>query len=190
MILGLLTSFFDFLTLEVLTFSLPLCIFLILRDKKKNISIKEILVYFIIWFLSYITPFLIKWIINYCYFGKDILISIIKRGYSESYKGIVLYDFIRIINVNTKLILPFYNFNCGILVILLLAIFSYNLIGNKEYKLLYIVFIICLLRLFIIPLQSINLTFTTFRHLMPIWLFIIYILIKLIYNALKNKKQL
>ncbi len=182
MITGLLTSVLDFYTLESLTFLLPLLIYTILNiEKNKSVPIKEIILYILIWFISYLFPFVLKWIIDYIYLGKDIIIDIFNRGITESYSiseglriPIILYN-------NFTLILPFYFINNIYLLYLLLILIVIDFVifvDLKKYKSVFLLLLFCFLRLFIVSVQAINLPFTTFRTLLPIIFFVLYVIIK------------
>ena len=85
MVIGMLTAFFDFLTTETLTFTVPFVIYYILlqsdrQDSKiKQIRIKDdIILMFrhgIVWGIGYLGMFLIKWMLATVTLGKDALMT-------------------------------------------------------------------------------------------------------------------
>ena len=192
MFMGLFTSIFDFYTLELLTFIMPILFYLIISiENKKRISYNEIGSYLFIWIVSYVFPFLIKWFIDYCYFGKGIIIDILHRMLVESYdvdKGLRI---LIVLSNNFSLILPFYYVNNKIIIytfMLLVLLDVIVFVDLKKYKSVFILLSLCFIRLFLVSVQSINLSFTTFRFLLPVGIFITYLVLKQIVN-LKNKKN-
>ncbi len=182
-LLALFTSFFDFYTIDVLSLTLPLlCLIILSRKDNKEMSIKKIIRYVLIWFGFYMLTFIIKWIIDYFYLGPEVLKDVSRRAKVESYDTKLGLRALQVFDENLKLIVPFYFMkNYIYLLIPIMMAFIYNIIYHvrfKYYKGVYIVILICFVRLLMVSVQSINLTFTTFRILIPVVLFIVYILIK------------
>ena len=68
-ITGILTCYFDFLSTETLTFSVPILFIFLLRNKENKIEsirkeIKQIINWIILWFIGYATMWGAKWIIS------------------------------------------------------------------------------------------------------------------------------
>jgi len=195
MINGLLVSLFDFLTIETLTLTFPLTMLIILKScSQQELSIKEGIKYITIWIISYILPFIIKNIINYFYFDKEIIYDIFNRYLYEGNNLKFKIDLFKLLNNNLKLILPFYYLkNYWYVLIPIIVIFIYNaifMIDFKKYRSYILVVIVCLIRFAMFPIQAILFSFTTFRTIIPICLFIIYIIVKQIENIINHIKSL
>lgn len=66
---GILTCYFDFLSTETLTFSVPILFIFLLRNKEKKIEsikqeIKQIIIWMILWFIGYAIMWGAKWLIS------------------------------------------------------------------------------------------------------------------------------
>lgn len=84
-ITGILTCFFDFLTVELLTVLLPLMFIFIKRNKEGKLGgFKEIIIFIIksliIWGLGYILMFVVKWIIASIVLGRNCIIEAIEKA--------------------------------------------------------------------------------------------------------------
>ena len=84
-ITGILTCFFDFLTVELLTVLLPLMFILIKRNKEKKLgNLKEIIIFIIksliIWGLGYMLMFIAKWIIASIILGRNCIVEAIEKA--------------------------------------------------------------------------------------------------------------
>ena len=84
-ITGILTCFFDFLTVELLTVLLPLMFILIKRNKEGKLgNLKEIIIFIIkslaIWGLGYILMFIAKWIIASIILGRNCIVEAIEKA--------------------------------------------------------------------------------------------------------------
>lgn len=98
-IVGALTSFFDLLTTPLLTFGIPLLIYLIIKGKE--LTFKEMLILAINWGLGYGVIWVSKWILASIILNKDIIAdatkAITKRSgaYANGEKVTLLKTFIR-----------------------------------------------------------------------------------------------
>ena len=68
-ITGILTCYFDFLSTETLTFSVPILFIFLLRNKENKIEsikkeIKQIIIWMILWFIGYAIMWGAKWLIS------------------------------------------------------------------------------------------------------------------------------
>lgn len=84
-ITGILTCFFDFLTVELLTVLLPLMFILIKRNKEKKLgNLKEIIIFIIksliIWGLGYMLMFIAKWIIASIILRRNCIVEAIEKA--------------------------------------------------------------------------------------------------------------
>ncbi len=80
LISGILTAFFDFLTAETITFTVPMTVFLILLYQKNQLrDCKQGMVLVIrngiVWFGGYAGMFLFKWILTAAVFGREAFVE-------------------------------------------------------------------------------------------------------------------
>lgn len=102
-IIGMLTNFFDFLTVPILTLGVPLIIYYLLKQKQnKNTSIKELFTFSIIWAVGYIFTWFGKWVLLDVLYNKNIfevvINQIIYRSSNISYGEQISYFKILYIN--------------------------------------------------------------------------------------------
>lgn len=90
---GMVVNYFDFLTYETITFTIPALLYLsILYEDEKVGTIKDILIWVIkagsLWLFGYVGTWIAKWIITYFVVGPDSLIralnSVVHRTYTVS----------------------------------------------------------------------------------------------------------
>ena len=76
-IIGMLTNFFDFLTVPILTYGVPLIIYFLLQQKNQRLSFKESTIIFIktgiSWILGYAGTWLAKWILMDLIYDRNLL---------------------------------------------------------------------------------------------------------------------
>ena len=83
---GALSCFFDFLTTETLTFTIPFILFLILckENARKRFSLKDILKLMLrwgsLWLCAYAAAYAVKWILVLCVLGKDAFFGIFESA--------------------------------------------------------------------------------------------------------------
>ena len=91
MTVGILTSFFEWLTTPIFTYILPVLIYIILR-KKENASLKEIVKIVIktgiFWCIGYLTMWASKWIIVDMFYNKGLIRTALREA---MYRTDVLY---------------------------------------------------------------------------------------------------
>lgn len=72
LVIGMLTSFFDFLTFPAITFGLPIVFYLLLdKDSKLKDKILKIVLYGILWCIGYVGMWFSKWAITSIILQKD-----------------------------------------------------------------------------------------------------------------------
>ena len=78
-ITGMLTNFFDFLTVPVLTLGMPLTLLFLLKQKEESLTIKQTTIVFmknsISWAIGYASTWISKWIIIDALYGKNVINS-------------------------------------------------------------------------------------------------------------------
>lgn len=81
-IIGIISNFFDLLTIPLIALYLPLLTYILLIEQENKSSkdkIKIIIKLSIIWFIGYTFTWITKWIISDLFFNKDIIITSIKQ---------------------------------------------------------------------------------------------------------------
>lgn len=110
-ITGMLTNFFDFLTVPIVTLMIPLILYFLLKQKKEEIDIKSIIIdiikYSILWGVGYGLTWLTKWILVDCFFDRNLLSvainQVLYRSVSDS--NINTYNMFNVTNENFEYII-------------------------------------------------------------------------------------
>ncbi|MBE6161403.1 MAG: hypothetical protein E7158_04210 [Firmicutes bacterium] len=173
---GMLVAFFDFLTCETITLSLPLFIYIYLT--KDKITYKDIFKIILLWTFGYAGMFIIKWSIAYALMGKKFIKSTAfyakKRIYFENENTLL----ISITNIG-KIIKDLFIFNkfkygltlfCGVLFYII-----YNIVfNNKNKKLTKLLFVslIPILRYILLPAHTYVHGYFVYRAILPLLIFI------------------
>jgi hypothetical protein len=194
--IALFAGFFDAITVESLTLSLPLFIYcyLNIRDNKK-IGLMTCVKYFCIWFLAFMIMMASKWVLTVGYYGTD-YIEYLKYRSSMRLANENHYNYdnmFTLLGGMFSMLFPFCTFKYGYVVtILILVFFVFNFViylDKKKY--LPLIFAAC------VPLIRFGLFFShaeqlyrfTFRALLPLIMFILFVCIKQIENIVVNKKE-
>jgi len=181
LITGMLTAYFDLLSCETITISLPLFIyiFLHLKDKKK-IDYKLIIKIIMLWLLGYVTALLAKWLLLIIHYNGGLYDKIIKPMSIRIYygdKSIFNYLILNIKN-SFNFFIPFaYTKPKHIFVIVSLLICIINLIKEKENRITYLflilISIIPIARYFVLSSHALNHNYFTYRAFLPIIMLLI-----------------
>ena len=172
---GMLICFFDFLTCETITLSLPLFIYVYLR--KEKIEYKEIFKYVLLWVFGYVSMFVIKWIIAYLLCGNDFINSTIyyakKRIYYEKNN-----IFLVTLSCIGKIINQLFIFNkIKYSITLFIAIFFYIIynisFNNKNRKItqLLLISLIPILRYIVLSAHAYAHYYFVYRAMLPFIMF-------------------
>jgi len=180
LIIGMFTCFYDFLTVETITLTMPLLFYLYLKIKnKEKISYKEIIKYITLWGIGYVGTFLTKWFIDILHYGPDILYEImydasLRTWNSSNHAMDVQFSVIN----NFIPIIPFVYINNGhfIFIVLLIVLLLLDIIITKKYNYLHFIILIPIIRYLVLTFHSSNLYFFTYRALLPIIILAIIIL--------------
>ena len=144
-ITGMLTCFFDFLTVEMLTILLPLMFIIIKRNKQDKLTgfkdiLKFIIASILIWGISYIAMYIAKWIIASIVLNKNYIIEAIQKG-STRINGEVRYVeeermWIEAIRRNFNNLYPIYFIRKKFIIYILLPVILviFLLINNYRHK--------------------------------------------------------
>lgn len=84
LIVGMLTNFFDFLTVPLVTLGMPLILYFLLKNKNnKEIDSKEnfleILEFSFLWGIGYGATWITKWILVDCFLQKDLIFTALQQ---------------------------------------------------------------------------------------------------------------
>lgn len=195
LISGLTTCYFDFLTCETLSLTIPLLIRTILKNK--NYDKKKYLIFFfkscLIWLLSYAFMFVLKWLLSIIVLGFDQVIEIWSdarlRIYKTDYDNPVPYILSMLINMPSYL-LPFALSQKSIiyifiytLILIWLYIFCLDKKSQKTAKKLLLICIIPITRYLVLYSHALIHYFFDYRALLPLVIVTLYIL----YGGIKNE---
>lgn len=175
LILGMITCFFDFLTCETVSLTIPLIVYSYLKLKKqREISIKEVLKYCILWLLGYSLMFATKWIIDCIYFGNYFIKNIFSKASirviekSENLLYVVFFNYLKIIKCLFPLNKTKYAFSISITLILITIYnFSFYLKNKIKWINLIIISTIPIIRFIILSAHVDKHYFFVYRALMP-----------------------
>lgn len=102
-IIGMLTNFFDFLTVPVLTYAIPMIILFTIKYTKENFEIKlilkKILVLGIAWSVGYGLTWTSKWLLTDLIFGRKMFFTALKQVFYRS-AGTEKINIFNVINQN------------------------------------------------------------------------------------------
>lgn len=135
LIIGMLTSYFDLITCETITLTLPLFIYIFLHIKdNKRLDYKLIIKIIIIWLLGYAISYLAKWLLLVIHYHGHFIEKVIEpmkvRVYTENTNIFKMF----VINLKDALsfIIPYkHNFKLIFIIVSTLLIII-NLLTNKK----------------------------------------------------------
>ena len=191
---AVLTVFFDFLTCETLTLTVPLFIYtyLCIKDKRKGV-LREVIKYIFIWGLFYVLTFGTKWIIDMIYFGPSYIHEIIdKMMIRVTVEKVPFYiGGLKAIMLCLDNLIPFTFFKYGfILLIALLLISIYCLVFlNKEYYPLLLVILIPIIRCLVLVSHSNSFNYFVYRSFAVLLMFVFIMIVNGIRYLLHGNKR-
>ncbi len=196
-ITGLSSCFFDFLTCETITLTIPLLITVYLKykeNKKENIF-KFIVKASLIWFLAYTFTFLIKWGLSIIVLGKEQINDIWQFASNRIYQEGALHP-LKIIGRSLKfmasLLFPFSLFNKNSFLVSIMfcciVVLIYFIFLEKEQKkymgLLILISLISVSRLVILFAHSSDHPFFDYRAYGPFIMSLLIILLEGVGNEI------
>ena len=209
LITGIVTTFFDFLTTELLTIFVPLLIILIIRkeenrlDSFKNVT-KFVLKVTILWFIGYAGMWLAKWVlaslilqINAFEYVKDNFTLRFNglqglNNYEELYNHVIERNFFAIPLVDfisANLSKWEIKFALGSAIVFPLLFTNWKVLKNKKYLLIFIIIgIIPYIRYLILANHSFRHAMFTFRDQIITIMVLLYIIIECLNYKLLCKK--
>ena len=192
---GLFTCFFDFLTNETLTLTIPLLIYaMVTLPKKKKIPLKKIGQWTILWLSFYAATYLAKWGITTLYYSGQFMENIgnqlLLRTFLKENWILIFNDF----RLSWKFIYPFYflpdvwaYFMWGFLAIIELIYILKN--HQKRYRVYFFICMIPILRFLILENHLHFHYYFTYRALLPWVILIVYTLLISILKLSKKIKR-
>ena len=196
LISGMLTCYFDFLTCETITLTIPLIVYIYFQRKNNNsITMKEILKIIVLWGIGYIGAFIIKWLLACLHYGFSFANNISRKANIRmSLKGRNnLLLSIEAIGKSLSYFLPFTYLKHPTLVILIIGAvtFLYELWTNRKNTLYYLIVLIPLARYIVLVSHSYFLSYFTYRAfwcLILIAFLALYDIITVIIGVNKNEE--
>ncbi len=169
-ITGVVTCFFDLLTGEVITLMIPLILKIVL-GKKKNRDIRYIIKCSLLWLVSFLLMFIVKWLLAVLIFGVGDFLEIWNRAkirvydmLGESVKdlGIILYI--------PSMLFPFNIFESAPAIFIIYGlVYSYSLVVSryKVNRLIFLISMIGVVRLVVLHAHTYHHYFFDYRVLFP-----------------------
>ena len=187
---GMITCYYDFLTVETITLTVPLLYLLYFKNKEKeDVNFKTILKYLLLWIIGYLGTFLMKWIIDIIYFGPSIFKEIMHDASIRTWNSRDIVEDLHFSIINNFVpIIPFVYINNGHLILLLLVVVGllYDSVINKNFFKMDFIALIPIIRYLVLTFHSAHLYFFTYRALFPIIILVLLIFYDII-NLVKIK---
>ena len=205
LISGMITCFFDLLSCETVTLTVPLFIYIYLKgNDNKKIIWKNVLLYILLWVIGYAATFLTKWLITVLYYNghfmDKIFIPMTKRVAYED-KGIIATFFNSIKDV-LKYLYPFQKNRIKLSIIVIgIVSFIYGILEIKnrnKYLMLFMIGIIPFIRYLVLSSHSDYHNYFTYRAFIPT-IMLLFICIMNLFQAIiiherkynnRNKRRL
>ncbi len=190
LIIGMLSSYFDLITCETITLTLPLFIYIFLHFKdKKQISIKTIIIPILLWLLGFTISYLFKWLLVVIHYHGHFIDKVFDPLKLELFKE--SKNITNTIKIAFKSLLP-YNINfIYIFVAVSLFISIINIIKLKKnrinYLFLIIISLIPFLRYLVLSYHSNLNNYFTYKAFLPFIMFLITSDILYIINLIKKE---
>ena len=195
LIVGMLTVYFDHITCETITLTLPLIIYVFLNYKDyKKLDYRKVIKYIFLWFVGYCLTFITKWILLTIHYHGHFIEKVIEpmtiRIYYEN-KSILSVFF------NTMKELPnyFYPFGNNIIkyIFLLFGIVSLIILIIKDnknkvyYIMMALISIIPIIRYFVLSSHSNYHNFFAYRAFLPLIMVCMLYIFIILKKLLKRK---
>ena len=199
LVIGVITSFFDFLTCETVTICLPLLVYLYLKSKEEKITYKEIIKYCILWFIGYSIMFLLKWLIGYLVLGKEFISDMLyhaklriydKSNTANSYFLLSGVNFVKLI----KCLFPFNRIKYAITIfvaIQLLLIYYFMFYEKEKSKVfkMILIMLIPIARYLVLPSHAFVHYYFVYRALLPIIIFETIYSVQIVLTKVKKQQR-
>lgn len=132
-ITGMLTNFFDFLTVPMVTYAVPLALYFLLKQREDTeLNAKQIIIDIIkfgaLWGIGYGATWFTKWALTDLIFGKNIISTALMQVLYRS-NGYKTYTLLKVINANMIYIISQLLVN---IIITIISIKLYEIINMKK----------------------------------------------------------
>lgn len=132
-ITGILTNFFDFLTVPIVTYAVPLALYFLLKQRENNeLNAKQVVIDTIkngaLWGIGYGATWFTKWALTDLIFGKNIISTALMQVLYRS-NGYKTYTLLKVINANMIYIISQLLVN---IIITIISIKLYEVIKVKK----------------------------------------------------------
>lgn len=171
LVTGAITCYFDFLTAETLSLTIPLFIYSYLEIKQNGrANLKNIIKMSALWLLGYAGAYAIKWLINYLHFGETFLRKDMLYMMNHTMSSKETHTFLGTLANNLTPVLPFALLPNGVyaLIGMIVICLIYCFFENRKYLVLYLTCLVPVLRFFVVRTHSYGLYYFTYRALMPL----------------------
>ena len=88
---GMLAAFFDLLTHPIITLGLPMIVYLLLKQNKEQISIKQalkiIIINSILWGIGYVLTYLTKWVLVDIFYNRGLIKTALAQFFYRSWQN-------------------------------------------------------------------------------------------------------
>ena len=204
-ITGIMTCYFDFLTTETLTFSVPILLIFMKRNKNKEIEniwkeIKPILLWIILWLIGYASMWAMKWALSSIILNINALDYVVDNLLIRIKDKRLPLEFIDVVKLSLKtninLIIPFKLFENNVtkasLICICIFIIAFHKRNKKELAKAFVVValgVIPYARYIALAQHSFNHYFFTFRSQF-ITIMCIIIFLKLVIDKSQFNKEI
>lgn len=189
-IIGMLTNFFDFLTVPILTFGFPLILYLLLsREKSLKKNFINILLIALAWGIGYALTWISKWLLTYLIFNKNLFETIWQQIVYRSVGGEDIgYADVLLSNLSYVL---------GGILLEILAIFVFVTLNSKKLKIHFEKKSILYLLISLVPFiwylvlenHSYYHSLFTYRNLLLTIIGVSIFILNIVYNSEKEEKS-
>lgn len=136
MIIGMTTAFMDLLTYPVITLGIPILLVMLLKMKYEKLTLKEYIILFlkicIIWAVSYLMTYFVKWVIASIILNKNVITDAINQFlFRADASGTSHVSKLEVISKNFSI---YFNNIVLILFAIYLIVFVINLIKHRNKK--------------------------------------------------------
>ncbi len=189
---GIMTCFFDFLTCETITLTVPLIAYVFLEIKNgRKVSFKRIISLMALWGFGYALTFITKWIISFFYLGPEEFHHTFAHMTTNVINGPFLKNVIAPIALTFSNLLPFAFLNSGALLLTfsIAMCFIYTASEDKEKLKLYFICLVPILRFYVINGHSINLHYFTYRALICVIVVLVLTITQMLKRTFEKSKS-
>ncbi|MBP5675059.1 glycosyltransferase [Candidatus Saccharibacteria bacterium] len=189
LISGVLTCYFDFLTCETVTLTVPLIVYVYLEIKAgKKVPLKKLILYSALWLAGYGLAFALKWFISFLFMGPESFSDTMAHMTSHTVKGSIFEKVSLTVTTTLSNLLPFaFVDNGGVYALIFILIcLIYTIFEDRKRLALYAICLVPVARFTVVNGHSLLLNYFTYRALICIVIVISITIIQMIKNTIKN----